>query len=68
MKYYVMVTFESEKELEDPAGYVNDAVATMRGCQPPDSPEFSVDPESVNAVDVSEVTGEVTVQAVARIL
>lgn len=68
MKYYVMVVFEAEKDLEDPAGYVEGAVAEMAGTCPPESAQFSVNPDSVHAVDVSTATGEVTIQAVTRIL
>lgn len=49
MRYTVQVTFKAGKPIGDPASYVEDAVACMGKSYHPDSPEFSIDSDLVEA-------------------
>lgn len=66
MQYLVLVLFNSETELADPAGYVEGAVAEMRGCYPPETGERSIYPRSIEAVELTNLPNHQTLGNVYR--
>ncbi len=51
--YLVLVRFASDEELDNPSDYVESAVAEMKGCCNPDSPEFTINSALVKAVNLT---------------
>ena len=68
MKYYVMVRFETEAELECPAAFVGAAVMESASRGNVLEREQRIYVESVKAVDLSKPLHDTTVEAVKRIM